>query len=92
MVWRLLERMQLTNGKSSPIDQFEHFLQDREEDATALNLPRFIFRAFRKIEYLLHLLDQFIENIGVHDAKKDQERGTDAASDDSTDRAEFVEP
>lgn len=45
----------------------------------------------RKIQNLLHLLDELVQDVRIHETKEDQERGTDRATNDPANRAEAVE-
>lgn len=47
--------------------------------------------ALGQTEDLLHLLDEFIQDVRIHKTKQDQEGGADGGTNDSTDGAEAIE-
>jgi hypothetical protein len=47
--------------------------------------------ALGETEDLLHLLDEFIQDVRIHQTKQDQEGSADGGTNDSTDGAEAVE-
>ena len=46
--------------------------------------------AFWQAENLLHLFDEFVQYVAIHQAKQNQEGGTDRAANDSADCAEAI--
>lgn len=73
-----------------PVNQFEHFLQNGEQNATALDLPGLVGLVLGQAEHLLHLPDELVENVRIHYTKQDQECGADGAANDSADGTEAV--
>lgn len=45
-----------------------------------------------QIQNLLHLLDELVQDICVHETEEDQERSTDRATNDPANPAEAIEP
>ena len=73
-----------------PVNEFEHLLEDLEQTSGTLNLEaRFLGRC--GAEKLLHLLDELVEDVYVHDAEDDQEGGGHRGTDDAADLAERAE-
>jgi hypothetical protein len=80
-----------SDGSHKPIDQLEHALKHIEQHTPALNLPRLILVPFRQIQHLLHLHVELVQNVKIHQAQQDQERGADRRPDYPADGAEAVE-
>lgn len=65
------------SGNAVPIDKPEHLLQDLEKAPTAFELELLLRLASRRVDQLLQLRDELVQDIDVHEAEYDQERGRD---------------
>ena len=74
-----------------PINESEHRLQNPKKDSTPFDFP-LLFLAFLVVKGLLHLLNELVEDIPIHDAQQDKECGTDRAPNYTTNFAIVVEP
>ena len=75
-----------------PIDQFEHPLQNTEEEASTFDLPCLLgcFLGL-KSDNFLHLHDKPVQDVRIHDSQQEEEGGGHRGANYSADIAEAVE-
>lgn len=74
-----------------PVNNLEHLPENTEHNSSALNLPRLILLTDGKVQDLLHLSVQLVQNVRVHETQEDQKRRTDRGANNATNSAEAVE-
>lgn len=74
-----------------PVNKLEHLPKNIEHDSSTLNLPSLILLTSGKVQDLLHLSVQLVQDVRIHKTQEDQKRRTDRGANNATNSAEAVE-
>lgn len=73
-----------------PVNKLEHLPKNTEHDSSALDLPRLVLLTDGKVQDLLHLPVELVQNVRIHKTQENQKRRTDRGANNATDGAEAV--